>query len=74
MGAKRARAFVFLLAAALLLAACRGRQGLTGPADLPTLAPTAAATAATPATAAPPAGSPTPNVPPTAAATLPPTF
>ena len=74
MGAKRARAFVFLLAAALLLAACRGRQGLTGPADLPTLAPTAAATAATPATVAPPAGSPTPSVSPTAAATLPPTF
>ncbi len=74
MGARCARAFVFLLAAVLLLAACNGRPGLTGPADLPTLAPTAAATTTTPATAAPPAGSPTVVVPPTPAATLPPTF
>ncbi len=74
VGARRAWAVVSLLAAVLLLAACNGRPGLTGPADLPTLAPTAAATAATPATVAPPAGSPTPSVPPTAAATLPPTF
>lgn len=75
MGARRARAFVSLLAAVLLLAACNGRPGLTGPADLPTLAPTAAATTAVAATTAtPPAGSPTALVPPTPAATLPPTF
>ncbi len=73
MAARRARAFVLLLATVLLLAACNGRPGLTGPADLPTLAPTVAATT-TPAATAPPASSPTPSVPPTAAATLPPTF